>query len=97
MREYERATSVVAIQFDEDRYVSNSLLYPEVFDKALLSESWWSKGAEEGRYYIISQPNTFKGTSEYITVNSGDYIIREGMGVVHAMPKELFEKNYKEV
>jgi hypothetical protein len=94
---YQRKTPVNAIQFFEDEYQKNSLLYPEVWDKAMFSEMWCGKTAKDGRYYIQNQPNTFTGAAEIVTVNNGDYIIRESMGVVYTMPKEVFEQNFEKV
>lgn len=91
---YKRKTVVHAVQFSEDEYHMDGLKFLDVWDRAMFSELWFSKTAKDGRYYITVQPNTL-GTAENITVNDGDYIIREEMGCVHTLPKEIFEKNYE--
>lgn len=92
---YNRTTPIHAIEFLEKEFLENPLLYPDVFDKAMFSELWFGKTAKDGRYYIQVQPNTMIGVGESTTVNEGDYIIREGLGVVYIMPKKVFEEKHK--
>ncbi len=93
---YQRMTMVNAVQFFEDNFKKNSLDYPEVWDRAMFNENWFDKTANDGRYYVINQPNTYIDQNEYATVNNGDYIIRED-GIVHILPKEIFERHFEKI
>ncbi|PLS18876.1 hypothetical protein CVD28_00300 [Bacillus sp. M6-12] len=94
MPNYIRNTKMKAIQFIEKEYAENTSYYPGVFDKAMLSELWWGKTAEDGRYYI---PNPFSHSFvlESTTLREGDYIITEESGYVYTLPKEVFEENHE--
>lgn len=93
---YQRMTMVNAVQFFEDDFKKNSLDYPEVWDRATFSENWLNKTANDGRYYVINQPNTYIYQNEYTTVNNGDYIIRED-GITYILPKEVFERHFEKI
>src|SRR5690606_25472051 len=94
---YQRMTMVNAVKFIEQDYLKNRLSYPEVWDRAMFSELWFNRQGADGRYYITNQPNTFGGATEYTTVNDGDYIIREEMGITYTLPEEFFEKHYEKL
>ncbi|PAD70551.1 hypothetical protein CHH83_01750 [Bacillus sp. 7586-K] len=88
-------TMVNAVQFNEDEYLKNKMSYIDVWDRATFSELWFDKTAIDGRYYVANQPNTFSST-EYTTVNDGDYLIRED-GITFVIPKKIFEKHYSKL
>ncbi|MFJ8528506.1 hypothetical protein [Bacillus sp. NPDC094106] len=92
---FQRKNLVNAIQFKSVKFHNHDSSYPEVWDRAMFSENWSNKTAKDGRYYIVKQPSTNIGGCEYETVNDGDYLIREEMGVIHVVAKEIFEKNYE--
>lgn len=90
---YQRITPIHAVQFSEKEFLENKLSYPDVWDRAMFNKSWQEKKAIDGRYYLTIQPNT-NGETEYISVNDGDYIIREEMGITYTLPKEVFQRHH---
>jgi hypothetical protein len=91
---YKRKKPVKAVMFSEKEYVLDNSKFPGVYDKALLSELWWNKTAEDGRYYVPN-PDSHSFVIGSTPLREGDYILTEESGYVHVIPKEAFEKDYE--
>lgn len=46
---YQRISMVNAVQFSEDEFLKNSLMYPDVFDRGMVVAAWKGKTALDGR------------------------------------------------
>lgn len=93
---YTRTSEVIAIQFKEEAFHKDPLAYPMVFDKAMTSELWANKKAEDGRYYFVNQTNTSPFSASF-DVAEGDYIISESGGWYYTIPANVFESQYDKV
>jgi hypothetical protein len=91
---YKRICPVTATQFHEKDYAEDQLRYPDVFDKAMLSEMWLNKSAADGRYYISRQAPPF---GDFLTVQENDYIVGDDYGVTYIIPAHVFEMKYRKI
>ncbi|MET3505461.1 hypothetical protein [Halalkalibacter oceani] len=88
MGKYRKKPVVIeAWKFNEKTF-SNDI--PGIQDRAMLSEMWSNKTAEDGRYYI----HTLEGE---MTVRDGDYIIKGISGEFYPCKTDIFAATYEKV
>lgn len=93
MKKYRKKPVVIeAIQFFESEFLKRDSKYSNIpiQDKAMLSEIWLPRNANDGRYYI----NTLEG---HMIVGEGDYIIKGVQGEFIPSKEDVFLKTYEPV
>ena len=78
---------VDAEQFFEKDFRDSEFLIQAVQDKANISETWATKTAADGRYFI----QTLEGE---ITVSDGDYVICGVQGEFYPCKPDIFSQIY---